>query len=172
MWKMCLICCPRKVNFLTFRPPSPPLSYVSPLTLLHHTCVSLSPPLPRLTSVQDSQGRRFWLGPRWEVSPSVIIFHDCSFSFCSSTAPDWIPQMSHLRAVSRPPLSVQPLGIRADEGLYLSGTSRVINQRQLAGGRLRLSGRAVGVRERWPQDGRASVSHTQWVWGNSVDFQA
>lgn len=123
---MCLICPPRKVNFLTFRPPSPPLSYVSPLTLtlLHHTCVSLSPPLPRLTSVQDSQDRRFWLGQRWEVSPSVIIFHHRSFSFCSSTAPDWIPQMSHLRAVWRPPLSVELLGIRADEGLYLPGTSR------------------------------------------------
>lgn len=47
--------------------------------------------------------------------------------------------MSHLHAVWRPPLSVELLGIRADEGLYLPGTSRgdksktVSAERRMAG---------------------------------------
>lgn len=45
-------------------------------------------------------------------------------------------------------LSVKLLGIRTDGGLYLPGTSWMINQKQLAGERLQLSEHEVRVYER------------------------
>lgn len=63
-------------------------------------------------------------------------------------------------AAGCPLLPAKPFTPRQDEGLlYLSGTGRLINQRQLAGGRLRLSGRPVwGSLSADPLQDEASVS--------------
>lgn len=52
--------------------------------------------------------------------------------------------MLHPYAACWPRISAKPFAISRDEGLlYLSGAGRLINQRQVAGGRLRLCGRPV-----------------------------
>lgn len=147
-------------------------SSVSPLTLtlflssLWISPLSVSPLVPHLTSLQDGQGGRIRLGQRWEVSLLACYLSFFLFFFFFSFVHFQL-QIEFLKCHTLfclgAVLSFKLLGIRTDGGLYLPGTSWMINQKQLAGERLQLSGHEVRVYQHWPQTVIASVSHWQWV---------